>query len=389
MKILIIHTFYRFKGGEDAQVEAEIALLNAAGFEVDLLEFCNPTNSLLAMAYLLMLSFNVFSYFKTRKKLRSFKPDVVHLHNWHFAASPAVISACHHTKVPIVLSLHNFRLICPSATLFHHGEIFLESLHQKFPWKAIQLGVYRGSTVQTFLLAFAVFVHKQLKTWQKVSKYIVFSEPMKSVFLESSLGLAADKFVIKPNSIPDSSVTEMVKRGDHFLFIGRLVEEKGIEVILAAFAETNLSLHIYGYGPLESKVKAEAAKYPNIQFFGALPSNEVLQSMRNCSALIFPSIWYEGMPVTLIESFSTGTPVIASKLGAMSTMVLDHFNGIHFEAGNKDDLIEKLVYWDALPKEEKEEYYLRARAKYEKRYTTQDNLVALESIYLDVINQLK
>lgn len=384
MKILIIHTFYRDKGGEDAVIIAEMALLKQAGLEVELLSFQNPQQRLSAFLTLLLSPFNVFSFIKTIHKIRSFQPDVVHLHNWHFAASPSVILACQFVKVPIVLSLHNFRLICPSATLFYRGNIYLDSLKQQFPWKAVSKGVYRNSVLQSFYLAFTIFLHKQLRTWQKVDRYLVFSGFMKNIFLQSTLGIPEDKFVIKGNSIADLHFDDRIKRKNHFVFIGRLSAEKGLDVLLNAFAETGHELQIYGYGPMEQLVQAHADIYPNIQFKGPLSPDRVPEELRRCTALVFPSTCFEGMPLTILEAFSTGTPVIASNLGAMSTMVEDQYNGLHFEAGNSVDLAQKLKGWKALSEKELAQYALRARATYEKYYTAEVNLKTLESIYLAV-----
>lgn len=382
MKILLIHTYYRDKGGEDAVIGTEMSLLKSAGWEVSLLAFQNPKSRIGAIIALFFSPFNPFSFIKIGKKIHEFKPDVVHIHNWHFAASPSIVTACHRLKVPVVMCLHNFRLICPSAILFHDDKIFLESLNQKFPWKAVRLGVYRGSIAQTFLLAFTIYLHKHLKTWKRVNKYLVFSEFMKTTFLKSTFGVPAHQFMVKANSIQDLSFDVEQKRQSHFLFIGRLVEEKGIEVVLAAFANTPYQLVIYGYGPLEQKVKTFAEKHPNIQFKGALAAALVPDEMRKCSALIFPSTWFEGMPITLLEAFSTGTPVIASNLGAMSTMVEDQVNGLHFEAGNSSDLAQKIAYWYDLSDDSKTQYSLKSREVYEKKYTPEVNLKMLESLYL-------
>ncbi|HOY18054.1 MAG TPA: glycosyltransferase family 4 protein [Haliscomenobacter sp.] len=381
MKILFMHTFYRDRGGEEVLVETEMALLEEAGFEVELLAFRNPTNFLDTIFSLLFLPFNVLSFFKTINKISSFRPDVVHLHNWHFAASPSVVVACHLLKVPIVLSLHNFRLICPSATLFYQGEIFLESLKQHFPWKAVKLGVYRNSVVQTFLLAFTIYLHKKLGTWQNVRAFVVNSEFEKNTFLQSTLGITEEKLFIKANSLPEPIIDAGITGKDHFLFIGRLVPEKGIEVILDAFANTDFPLVLYGYGPLEQEVQAFAERHPNIQFKGSLPHERMSDELSNCTALIFPSTWFEGMPMTLLHAFSTGTPVIASNIGAMSTMVINQHNGLHFEVGNSQDLAQKLAYWVALPEPEKEAFRLRSRQSYASNYTPQANLKSLKSVY--------
>jgi glycosyltransferase involved in cell wall biosynthesis len=381
MKIAFIHTYYREKGGEDAVVFNEMSLLKNAGHTVELLKFENPSSSLKAIFNLLLMPFNVFSFFKTLKHLRRFQPDIVHIHNWHFTASPAVIVACQLLKIPTVLTLHNFRLLCPSATLFYEGQLYLQSIPAKFPWDAVRKGVYRNSSLQTFCLAFTVFLHKKIGTWKKVNTYIVFSEFAKNIFAQSKLGIPEDRFAIKVNAIAEPIFEQEVKRENFFLFIGRLVPEKGVDVLLDAFAKTDLPLLMYGAGPLEQKVKAFADTHQNISYCGAIPQQEVYENMRRCSMLVFPSIWYEGMPITLVEALATGTPVLASNLGAMSTMVTDRFNGLHFEAGNSADLAVKLEYWSQLPVEEKNQYTQNARTDFVEKYTLAANQERLESIY--------
>lgn len=381
MKVLFIHTFYRFKGGEDNLVLDEMALLQGAGFTVELLKFKNPSSFLGALLPVFFLPFNLCSFWAAVKKIRKFQPDVVHVHNWHFAASPSVIVACHYCKVPVVLSLHNYRLVCPSATLLHNGELFLDSITKQFPWKGVCLGVYRDSVIQTFWLALSIYLHKKLKTWQKVSAYIVNSEFELKVFIQSTLGVPENQFLLKNNSIPDPSFEEGIKRNDHFLFIGRFVSEKGIKVLLDAFSKVPFKLLIYGYGPMEQVVNNTTRLHPNIINLGSLPHNKLSEELRNCSALVFPSIWYEGMPLTLLHAFSTGTPVIASNIGAMSTMIEDQRNGLHFKTGDAADLAQKLEQWSKLPEAEKEAYGLRSRKIYEDRYTPESNLKSLRFVY--------
>lgn len=190
-----------------------------------------------------------------------------------------------------------------------------------------------------------------------------------------------NQFLLKNNSIPDPSFEVGIKRNDHFLFIGRFVSEKGIKVLLGAFSKVPFKLLIYGYGPLEQEVNNSARLHPNIINLGSLPHDKLSEELRNCTALVFPSIWYEGMPLTLLHAFSTGTPVIASNIGAMSTMIEDQRNGLHFKTGDAADLAQKLEQWSKLPEAEKEAYGLRSRKIYEDRYTPESNLKSLRFVY--------
>ncbi|MGI4729389.1 MAG: glycosyltransferase, partial [Janthinobacterium lividum] len=159
MKILVIHTSYKYKGGEDTVVSEEINLLQQAGMQVELLEFNNDKN---ALRKLLQLPFNIQSYNVAKQKLKDFKPDLVHIHNLHFGGSPSVIYAIKRSKIPFVITLHNFRLLCPSGIIFHNRKLFLDSLQQNFPWKAVQLGVYKNSKLITFWLGLSMYIHNKL-----------------------------------------------------------------------------------------------------------------------------------------------------------------------------------------------------------------------------------
>ncbi|RYG27917.1 MAG: hypothetical protein EOO01_40620, partial [Chitinophagaceae bacterium] len=189
MKILVIHTIYTTRGGEESVVENEVEDLKRAGHEVKTLFFSNGGNALVQALKIAALPFNPLSYFQTRRILREFRPDVVHIHNWNFAASPSVIRAARAEGIAVVLTIHNFRLLCPSATLFHDGNLFMDSVNGHFPWAAIKKAVYRNSRIITFWLAFSVYVHKKLGTWKGVNKYIVLNEFTRSLFARSDLHL--------------------------------------------------------------------------------------------------------------------------------------------------------------------------------------------------------
>jgi glycosyltransferase involved in cell wall biosynthesis len=175
------------------------------------------------------------------------------------------------------------------------------------------------------------------------------------------------------------------RQSNSFLFIGRLSEEKGIDCLIKAFEVTNLKLLIGGNGPLIYNIKTICAKYQNIQYLGSLDKEQVQQYMRKCTALIFPSIWYEGMPMTIIEAFSQGLPVIASNLGGMPSMIKDGYNGLLFEAGNPVDLQAKLLEWQNKPQTEKEWFSKNACQTYVDNYTPEKNLSQLLSVYHSVI----
>ncbi|MVN23452.1 glycosyltransferase family 4 protein [Mucilaginibacter arboris] len=385
MKVLVIHTSYQYKGGEDTVVAEEIKLLQLQGIMVELLEFNNHKNAFLK---LLQLPFNLQSYFKTKEALALFKPDIVHIHNLHFGGSPSVIYAIKRSKIPFVITLHNYRLLCPSGILFHNGKLFLDSLSNKFPWKAVGSGVYKNSKLITFWLSLSIYLHNKLGTWKICNRYIVLSEHAKKLFLSSNLGLSASQFVVKPNFCSDP-ILKNQQAQDYFLYVGRLSEEKGIMLLLSVFSSCPYKVKIAGDGPLKDEVVKYSSRFPNIEFLGILNKTEVFTILESCSALVFPSIWFEGMPLTIIEAFACGIPVISSRIGAMETMITPDYNGLHFEVQSKEGFRKKLDDWHNLSEVQKQEYRLNARKTYENYYTPDKNAQQLLAIYNDVMNEEK
>ncbi|MCY7420506.1 MAG: glycosyltransferase [Chitinophagaceae bacterium] len=377
MRVLFVHTSYKFRGGEDTVVEEEINLLRSHAVTVDLLAFSNAGD---VAASLLQLPFNFRSYKKTIRKVNEFKPDVVHIHNLHFAGSASVIYAIKKCNVPFVMTLHNYRLLCPSATLFYNGAIFTNSLKHTFPWKAVKLGVYKNSKLVTFWSALSVYMHKISGTWKQCAKLIVLQKHSKKLFLKSSLGFTIDQVVVKANFC-SPFLKKAKHEGNYFLYVGRLSNEKGIDILLKAFSTSNLSLVIAGDGPLKDHVATAVQHHSNIQYVGKLGKEAISDLMAQSSALIFPSVWFEGMPLTIIEAFACGTPVIASNIGAMQTMITNNYNGLHFKAGDADDLLNTIMYWQTLPAEQKNEFSTNASITYNENYTPDLNFIIISRIY--------
>lgn len=385
MKVLFIHTKYKEHGGEDGVVKNEIELLQQNGHEVKALYFDNSQHTFLK---LLLMPFNPFSYAKTKREISRFKPDVVHIHNLHFAASYAVIRAVSRTQTPMVKTLHNYRLLCPSGTLYFKNDLYLKSLSRPFPWKAVKDKVFRNSRILTFWLAFSTWLHRKWGTFQKVNRYIVLNEQSRSLFLASNLQLKNNHLVMKPNFIQPNAVTQTAtQRGNHYLYIGRLSSEKGIDVLLKAFASNGLPLTIIGDGPLRDDVLVAKAKNPLITWMGYQGKEIIDEQLRQCNALIVPSVCYEGMPLTIVEGFAAGTPVITSKLGAMQTIVTHNVNGLLFTPNNADSLNKQLQRWQNIGETKKREFSVHALNTYKSKYTPQKNLSSLLSIYNEAMSK--
>ena len=383
MKILIIHTKYAQSGGEDAVVIQETALLKQS-HDVEVLYFQNQTG-IKGMFQFLGSIWNLSAGRIVRSKINQFQPDVVHLHNFHFASGPFIMRLIHKMGVPMVQTLHNYRLLCPSAILLHDNQLFLDSLQQKFPWSAVRKRVYRNSVVLTCWLAIVFWCHKKIGTFKMVDKYICLTEFSKQLMLESQLELESHQVVVKPNFTKISEQTQELNRGNHFLFVGRLSAEKGIDVLLAAFENTEYRLRIVGDGPLREIVKHKANEYTNITYLGSLSSEDVNIQLKQAQALVFPSICYETFGLTIIEAFSNYCPVIAAHIGAPKYLIENNKNGFHFEAGNAMDLKAKLSEWMKLSDSKKEEFRHQAFRSYQTLYAPEQQRQYFDDIYTSVL----
>jgi glycosyltransferase involved in cell wall biosynthesis len=385
MRILLIHNYYQQRGGEDAVFEQEYNLLKEDN-EVFVLSFYNLPGWGGALQFLISI-WNVGSSMKVEKAISNVKPDIVHLHNWHFACGPRMIRTISKMKVPIVITLHNYRLLCPSGTLLLKGKIFTESINAKFPWSAVKFKVYRGSFVLTFWLAFITWFHKVIGTWRLIDKFIVLTPFAENLFRSSSTLAKVMDIVVKPNFVELQQVSSLPVRNGDFLFIGRLSEEKGIRILLDAFNGSQFNLRIAGDGPMLNDVLIICETSPNIKYLGILDKEMVRTEMQTCAALVFPSIWFEGMPMTILESFSQSMPIIASRLGAMELIISDGENGFHFEAGNSASLIKTLNSFHCLSVDEHITMQEKAFKAYYNLYTREGNKKQLLEIYRSILHR--
>nr|WP_262918338.1 glycosyltransferase [Mucilaginibacter straminoryzae] len=330
------------------------------------------------------MPYNLSSYRQTVKKLAEFKPDVVHIHNLHYGGSPSVLYAIKKFNVPTVVTLHNYRLLCPSATLYHKGEIFTDSIRKDLPLKAMLGGVYLNSKLLTAWVAITTFIHQKLGTWEIPKRYLVLGDHSRILFSFSKVRKIASRIAVKPNFCyqVENVATE---KSHYYFYAGRITEEKGIMTMLEAFAKNGLRLKIAGGGPMEEEVKAFIKNHPNIEFLGRQNREQMSELLSGATSLIFPSIWFETFGMIIIEAFSAGTPVIASSLGQLKELINDKVNGLQFAPGNAEDLQEKIAYFESLTDEERQQYGENARRKYLENYTPEKNAEQLISIYQELV----
>jgi len=334
MRILICHNFYQQPGGEDQVFAAESELLRKNGHEVqthavsnDAIEFQGRLKLATATIW------NRSAATDIADRVRKHRAQIVHFHNTFPLLSPAVYSAARRAGAAVVQTLHNYRLVCPSANLFRDGKPCEKCLGH-LPLPGVMHACYRGSRAASAVTAAMLTIHRALGTYShQVDAYIALTQFARDKFLAA--GFDRGKIHIKPNFLdPDPGAG--AGDGRFALFVGRLTEEKGINPLLDAWktAGNTIPLKICGDGPLVESVQHAAKNNPSIQWLGRRPLADVIDLMGHASMLIFPSLWYEGFPRTIVESLARGTPVIASDLGSMKELIQPGRTGVLFNAGD-------------------------------------------------------
>jgi len=390
LKILIIHNYYRSfaASGENVVFEQERDLLISRGHDVHTFITRNDDwekfGTLEKALILLETPWSVRRYREIRQLVRDLRPDVVHIHNIFPLISPSIFWACNTEGVPSVLTLHNFRLICP-RWFSRKGQICEKCLHSTVVWSLIH-GCYKNSRIKTFIVACLIILNRFLGTWsRKVDAFIALTEFNRSKMIEA--GVPPEKIFVKPNFLSDPPREIPDDRENYALFLGRISPEKGLDTLLEAWREfPGLPLHILGEGQQRGACESFAQKHKinSIHFLGRKPHSECVERLLRARVLLMPSVCYEGFPMTVREAFACGTPVIASRLGSLGEILEDGVTGLLFEPGNAKDLAQK-VRWLWEHPEEARRMGQNARRVFEEKYTAEKNYEMLMGIYQKAI----
>ena len=388
MRIMVCHCYYVQRGGEDESFEAEAKLLESRGHNVVRFVMDNDTiNDMSSWTAARKILWNQDIYRQTEELILKCRPAVMHCTNTFPLMSPAVYYAARRHGVPVVQALRNYRMLCPSAILFRNQSVCENCLGKSFSWPAIVHACYRDSRVATTVVTLQNALQRLFGTWKHaVDRYFTPSEFTRRKFIES--GLPAERISVKPNFVfPDLGVCQ---KGDYAVFVGRLTVEKGIQTLLDAWKALpcNVPLKIVGEGPLSVRVREMAERDARIIPLGQLPAHEVLDVIGRAKLLVMPSNWYETFGRVIIEAFSRATPVLASRLGAMSEVVTDGKTGLLFEPGSASDLAEKAA---ALLNDPHRIQQMGecARQDYQVRFSANRNYELLMQIYADAGASLK
>lgn len=338
IRVLIVHNYYQIPGGEDAVVANEKKMLEEYGHKVILYKRNNDELKEMSKFQKLLLPittvFNIKTYQDIQKIIRNEHIHIVHVHNTLNLVSPAVYYAALSCNVPVIQTIHNYRLLCPGATFYRKGYICEDCVKHGLLC-AIKHNCYRNSKLQTLACVINTKFHRITRIYGKIN-YICLTEFSRDKIL-SLKQIKPNKVFIKPNFV--RSIGDFVsanQRENQYIFVGRLDKLKGIDILLKAWKQLRIDgakLIVCGTGPMEDWCREFVAENDvNVELKGFLSNIVARKLMSNSRALILPTQWYEGFPMSIIEAYSVGTPVLCSDLGNAGSVVIDGITGYKFKA---------------------------------------------------------
>ena len=381
MRIGLLHNRYVYRGGEDSVFAAEAQLLREAGHTV--VEYVVDNRDAIGPGIGNRLKVGLRSAWNPQQQdavaafARRERIDVGHLHNFFPLLSPAAYAGLRDAGVPVVQTLHNYRLFCGNGVFVRNGSI-CEECTTRGPWHAVRYGCYRGSRLQTAAWARMVSVNRRRRTWQTlVDHFLVPSEFSREVCLRG--GLPAERITVKPNPVPDPGNPQFGGQG--VIYVGRLSPEKGVDILLDAWrGMRGQRLTIVGTGPLDDVLRQQAEGLEGVTFTGEMQREDALDLIRGAALLVSPSRCYETFGMTGAEAMALGKPVIAPQPSAIAELVIPNETGLHFESGNAEDLRSCLQTLLNAP-EQCEAFGRTARERYETELTPTRVLDILHQTY--------
>lgn len=334
-RVLIVHNDYQLTGGEANVAENEARMLAEHGHEVCFYRRDNAEIAKYSILQKVRLAcgtlFSFRTYREVRARIRQDGITVVHVHNTVPLISPSVYYAAWAEHVPVVQTVHNYRFLCPNGMFYRDGHICEDCLRRGL-YCAVRYGCYRNSRVQSLVLSASIALHRLLHTYRRVEAYICLTSFGKE---KLSAKLPASHLFIKPNIVSvDIAPIPYDGHGAAYVFLGRLDAEKGVWTLLKAFERLpHCSLIVIGGGPEETAMRAYIAEHglQNIMMTGQLAHAEAVGYVARARALVMPTQWYEGLPLTVLEAFALGTPVIGSRVGNVGAVVSESGGGFLFD----------------------------------------------------------
>ncbi|OGH23145.1 MAG: hypothetical protein A3F31_04095 [Candidatus Levybacteria bacterium RIFCSPHIGHO2_12_FULL_38_12] len=381
MKILLVHNFYKYKGGEDVYFLSLADLLKRKGHQVKLFTKENKdiSDSLVEKA---KAAGGMFWNRKVEDEfsetILQFKPEVVHLNNIYPLISPSIYKICKKFNVPTVQTIHNYRF--PHKGLFFNNNICAICGSKKTPLLSIFCNYYNNSFIASFIFTLSFFFYSVKGDFNLIDMYVFPAKITRNYYIKK-LGLSLDKTTVINHFVGDNDkLINFKQKKDYFLFVGRFSEEKGIMQLLEIFSRlSTVKLVVIGDGPLKEKV-AEYSRYKNILIRNFLSSKQVFKYMGCALCAIVPSLWYEVGPLVVLESFANGTPVLVPSFGVFKERVKNGKGGLFFQYNNDEDLQVKILHiWNNKALFKKLNKVVRM--EYESKYSAEKHYNSLLKIY--------
>lgn len=387
-RVLIVHNYYKIPGGEDTVVANEKAMLEEKGHKVILYSRNNSEYDHMRFWQKMMVPlntiFNVESYRAVRKLIRDNEIDIVHIHNTLNVISPSVYYAGLKEKIPVIQTIHNFRLLCPGATFYRNNSICEDCL-TKGLLCAVQNKCYRNSRIQTLACVLSMTVHRLLKVYEKIN-YICLTDFNRDKLLLHGQ-IQKKRIFVKPNFVKNNTKIHY-NRKHQIVYAGRLDELKGIKLLFSAWKileKERLTLPpkliVCGSGPLEDWCNdfIRSNELESIVMNGYVENQKVRSIVGESLALILPTQWYEGFPMSIVEAFSQGTPVLGSDIGNVGDLIDDGVNGYKFTHDSPEKICDAVINLI-----NSELMYTSTLHTYCDRYTEDINYDILSEIYEEV-----
>ncbi len=339
MKVLLVHNFYREPGGEDYVFRAEAAVLKRNGHQVSTFER-SSTLATDSIAGVLRTAIETPWAGRAGRELEqqiiATRPDVVHFHNIFPLISPAAYYACQRQRVPVVQTIHNYRLICPKADLYRAGQICEDCVGRTFAWPAVRHRCYRSSMAGSAAIAGMLSLHHLMESWSTlVDRYVALTDFARAKIISG--GFPAERIVVKPNFLLDPPVRRQGK-GEYAIYIGRLTEEKGLRTLMTAWQKLDIPLRILGAGPLLPELERWAGSRPNVSVEGRVEHRLAMKELERARLFVLPSHWFEGFPIAVLETMAAGVPTLATDHGSLASIVGDTNSGLVFALRDEDAL---------------------------------------------------
>lgn len=327
MKILQVHNIYQGKTGEETVVDQEKRILEENGHSV--VQYIKDNtglenfNGLGKLNMLLSLTSSRAIAKEFDAVLKTEKPDICHVHNTFPLITPVIYRVCQDNGIPVIQTLHNYKMVCTNSLLFRGDEV-CELCLDKSLYNSIKYKCYRNSYVATAAQAHVIQHHRKIGTWENyIDKYVCLTDFQKEKIFRGKL---QQKVFIKPNFLGRNNLS--IEREDFFLFVGRLNNSKGLQDLLHLFRRNTKSRFVLIGKADEPQIFEE---FNNVEHLGERERSVVIDHMRRCKAVLFPSKYYEGMPMVILEAFSLRKPVISRDRGAMASMIQHGYNGLKYE----------------------------------------------------------